>query len=247
LYAKPFNKDGGRKMLVERILVVDDDPDIAELIKIHLKREGYTIHITTNAEEALRILQQHTFEAIILDIMMPGMDGFELISEIRKTIDVPVIFLSARGDEPDKILGLGLGADDYITKPFSARELVARVKSNIRRYKSLSQTKASHTNEQATYKYGDLEINTNSRSVLCANKNVELTKTEFDILLLLASKPNQVFTFEQIYTQVWDEEYLGNSNTVMVHIKRLRNKLGDNTKNPSYIKTIWGVGYKFIE
>jgi len=137
--------------------------------------------------------------------------------------------------------------DYYLTKPFSPRELVARVKSNIRRYKSLSQTKASHTNEQATYKYGDLEINTNSRSVLCANKNVELTKTEFDILLLLASKPNQVFTFEQIYTQVWDEEYLGNSNTVMVHIKRLRNKLGDNTKNPSYIKTIWGVGYKFIE
>lgn len=233
-------------MPVGRILVVDNDPDIAELVKIHLKREGYTIHTAANAEEALRILQQYTFEAIILDIMMPGMDGFELITEIRKTNNVPVIFLSARGDEPDKILGLGLGADDYITKPFSAGELVARVKSNIRRYKSLSQTKNSSGAQQTVYKYSDLEIDTGSRSVVCGNRNIDLTKTEFDILLLLVSKPNQVFTFEQIYTQVWDEEYLGNSNTVMVHIRKLREKLGDNTKNPSYIKTVWGVGYKFI-
>jgi two-component system response regulator VanR len=233
-------------MLIERILVVDDDPDIAQLVKIHLKREGYTIHTAADAEEALRILQQHTFEAIILDIMMPGMDGFELISEIRKTMNVPIIFLSARGDEPDKILGLGLGADDYVTKPFSARELVARVRSNIRRYKSLSQAKHASMNEQIVYKYDNLEIDTGSRSVICTNKNVNLTKTEFDILLLLASEPNRVFTFEQIYVKVWGEEYMGNSNTVMVHIRKLREKLGDNTKNPSYIKTVWGVGYKFI-
>jgi two-component system response regulator VanR len=237
---------GGVRILIKRVLVVDDDPDISQLVEIHLKREGYTIHTAADAKEALRILQQHTFEAIILDIMMPGMDGFELISEIRKTVDAPVIFLSARGDEPDKVLGLGLGADDYVTKPFSARELVARVRSNIRRYRSLSQAKHASMNEQRVYKYDDLEINTESRSVICANKNVNLTKTEFDILLLLASKPDRVFTFEQIYAQVWGEEYMGNSNTVMVHIRKLREKLGDNTKNPSYIKTIWGVGYKFI-
>lgn len=227
-------------MSFERILAVDDDQHIAGYIKTCLEKEGYVVHIANDGNSALVLFQQFQFHLVLLDIMMPGMDGFELLSEIRKSSNVPVIFLSARGDEPDKIIGLGLGADDYVTKPFSPGELGARVKAHLRRLKAPTGGRPSIMD------FGHLVVDINARQVLLEDSTVELTRREFDILAYLAANPGRVFTFEQIYSSVWQEEYLENSNVVMVHIKRLREKLKDDPKQPRFIKTVWGVGYKFI-
>lgn len=224
-----------------KILIVDDDEEIRKVIGIYLENEGYEILKAENGAQALKLIAENEVALVLLDIMMPGMNGTEVCMKIREDSIMPIIFLSAKSEDLDKIQGLASGADDYITKPFNAMELIARVKSQIRRY-------TRYTNESRTPKniieIGNLTINTDTRQVFVGNKDVRLTPKEFDILQLLASNKGIVFSIEKIYERVWGEDFYKSDNTVMVHITKIREKIEEEPKKPLYIKTVWGVGYK---
>ena len=222
------------------ILVCDDDKEIVKAIEIYLSKEGYNILKAENGKKALEILDNNLVHLAILDIMMPEMDGMEVLEKIRKENSIPVIMLSAKSEDEDKINGLNLGADDYITKPFNAAELIARVNANIRRYTSLGTIDDSKT----TYKTGDLIINDELKKVSANGKEIKLTATEYNILKFLLKNKGKVFSIEQIYKSVWNEECYGAENIIAVHIRHIREKIEINPKEPKYLKVIWGIGYK---
>ncbi len=224
----------------ELILVVDDEKEIALLIRDYLVQESFSVAIAHNAEQALKLYRALQPSLIILDIMMPGLDGMELCKLIRFKSNIPILMLSARQSDIDKVLSLGFGADDYMTKPFSPRELVARVKAHIRRYKVLSKAELP-----SSLKYDNLIIDLDAHSVYLNNKLIHLNNKSFQLLSFLANNPRRVFTRQQLYDQIWGYNYAGDLNTVAVHIRKLRKKLENNPEKPQLIKTVWGVGYKF--
>lgn len=232
----------------QKILIVDDDNNIAELISLYLTKECYECMIVNDGEEALRACSSFQPNLLLLDLMLPGMDGYQVCREIRQHSSVPIIMLSAKGEIFDKVLGLELGADDYIIKPFDAKELVARVKAVLRRFQAAASQTAAQTAaaSQTTGKYveyPDLIINLTNYSVLYQGQNIDMPPKELELLYFLASSPNQVFTREQLLDHIWGYEYIGDTRTVDVHIKRLREKIKDH---PAWsISTVWGIGYKF--
>lgn len=228
-------------MTNETILIVDDEKEIRDLIEIYLKSEGYSVEKASNGFEALDILKTKDIHLIILDIMMPKLDGIQSCMKIREEKNMPIIMLSAKSQDTDKILGLGIGADDYVTKPFNPLELVARVKSQIRRYTKLNSSLPVNSDE---IEIDDLIINTAKHEVIVNGKEVKLTPREFDILELLTRNQGIVFSIEKIYESVWNEVFLESDNTVMVHIRKIREKIEENPRKPRFIKTVWGVGYK---
>lgn len=227
----------------QKILIVDDDASIAELIALYLNKECYDTKIVGDGEEALREFPLYKPDLVLLDLMLPGMDGYQVCREMRMLSDTPVIMLSAKGEVFDKVLGLELGADDYMIKPFDSKELVARVKAVLRRYHGKSPRQDSGSQVGDYVEYPDLIVNLTNYSVLYKGHTVEMPPKELELLYFLASSPNQVFTREQLLDHIWGYEYLGDTRTVDVHIKRLREKL-DNNENWS-ISTVWGIGYKF--
>ena len=229
----------------QKILIVDDDNNIAELIALYLTKECFETKIVNDGEEALKEFRKFQPDLIILDLMLPGIDGYQVCREIRHSSDVPIIMLSAKGETFDKVLGLELGADDYIIKPFDSKELVARVKAVLRRYQPPVQTPASSVTEQHGnfVEYPDLIVNLTNYSVIYNGHSIELPPKELELLYFLASSPNQVFTREQLLDHIWGYEYIGDTRTVDVHIKRLREKIKGNDKWA--LTTVWGIGYKF--
>ena len=229
----------------QRILIVDDDYNIAELISLYLTKECFETKIVGDGEEALRVFPEFQPNLILLDLMLPGIDGYQVCRELRSTSQVPIIMLSAKGEIFDKVLGLELGADDYMIKPFDSKELVARVKAVLRRYQPPVQTPASSVTEQHGnfVEYPDLIVNLTNYSVIYNGHSIELPPKELELLYFLASSPNQVFTREQLLDHIWGYEYIGDTRTVDVHIKRLREKIKGNDKWA--LSTVWGIGYKF--
>ena len=225
----------------QKILIVDDDEHISELISLYLTKEFYDTKIVYDGEEALRQFRLFSPNLILLDLMLPGIDGYQVCREIRQQSNVPIIMLSAKGEVFDKVLGLELGADDYIIKPFDSKELVARVKAVLRRYQP---AQAAQTKPAGKYvEYPDLTINLTNYSVVYKEKTVDMPPKELELLYFLASSPNQVFTREQLLDHIWGYEYIGDTRTVDVHIKRLREKIKDH---PAWrLATVWGIGYKF--
>lgn len=224
--------------LNETVLIVDDDEDIRNVLKLQLESEGYKVKLASNGEEALSIVDKDEPNLVLLDIMMPKVDGLEVCKIIRQKSLVPIIFLSAKASEFDKVMGLSLGADDYVIKPFSPIELSARIHAQLRRASYFSKNEDT----KGCINLRGLIIDENNRQVKMYGQAIKLTKTEFDILLLLAKNLNRVFSLEEIFERVWKEKYFDGNNTVMVHIARLRDKLGD--KNNQWIQNVWGVGYK---
>ena len=225
-----------------KILVCDDDKDIVEAIKIYLSGEGFEVFGTYDGYEALEVMEKENVDLLILDVMMPGLDGIRTTLKIRETSSIPIIILSAKTEDTDKILGLNIGADDYLTKPFNPLELVARVKSHLRRYTQLGSM--STFGDEKIYSCGDLKINDETKEVIVAGEIVKLTPIEYNILLLLVKNPGKVFSIDEIYEQIWNEDPVGVDNTVAVHIRHIREKIEINPKEPRYIKVVWGVGYK---
>jgi len=223
----------------DRILIIDDDEQIRNLIAIYLENEGFEALKVSNAVSGLALLEEQEVDLIILDIMMPQMNGIDAAFKIREEKNMPIIMLSAKSEDMDKISGLTAGADDYLTKPFNPLELIARVKSQIRRYK-----KYNERAERDVIQIGDLEINRSTRLVFVRGQEIRLTPKEFDILELLARNKGTVMSMGKIYESVWQEDAFKSDNTVMVHITKIREKIEDNPKKPIYIKTIWGVGYR---
>jgi len=226
---------------MSRILIVDDDKEIRNLIAVYLENEGMEIAKAEDALEALKMLEKKEFDLIILDIMMPQMDGIEACLKIREERSMPIIMLSAKSEDMDKIKGLAAGADDYLSKPFNPLELIARVKSQLRRYTKYN---TETTFEKSVIEIGDLTINTDTRQVWIQKQEIRLTPKEFDILELLARNKGMVLSIAKIYEAVWKNDFYKSDNTVMVHITKIRDKIEDDPKHPIYIKTIWGVGYK---
>jgi two-component system response regulator ResD len=226
----------------QKILIVDDDENIAELISLYLIKECYETRIVHDGESALQAFPAFSPDLILLDLMLPGIDGYQVCRELRRDTSVPIIMLSAKGEVFDKVLGLELGADDYIIKPFDSKELVARVKAVLRR--SAKASPAAPEGSQGQYvEYPDLVVNLTNYSVVCMGRSVEMPPKELELLYFLASSPNQVFTREQLLDHIWGYEYAGDTRTVDVHIKRLREKLDDH---PAWqLSTVWGIGYKF--
>jgi DNA-binding response OmpR family regulator len=224
------------------ILVADDEEEIANLIAIHLEKEGYKVIKVFDGEEALKVIQTQLIDLAILDIMMPKMDGYEVTRQIREQHNMPIIFLSAKTSDFDKVQGLVIGADDYMTKPFTPIELVARVNAQLRRFLMLNQPKANHV---SSLEFGGLVISPEQRTVSLYGEHIDLTPKEFDILYLLTSNPKKVFSVENIFQKVWGEAYFEGANTVMVHIRTLRKKIEDDKRKNKLIKTVWGVGYTF--
>ena len=224
------------------ILVADDEVEIADLISIHLEKEGYHVITAYNGLEAMQVIQSQSIDLLILDIMMPKMDGYEVTRQVREQYNMPIIFLSAKTSDFDKVHGLVIGADDYMTKPFTPIELVARVNAQLRRYTKLNQPRIE---QSAVLEFGGLVISVDRRTITLYGENIVVTPKEFDILYLLASHPKKVFSVENIFEQVWGEAYFEGSNTVMVHIRTLRKKLGEDKRKEKWIKTVWGVGYSF--
>jgi two-component system response regulator VanR len=225
------------------ILIIDDEQEIVELIEIYLRNEGYQVFKAFNGSEGLKILENNNIHLVVLDIMMPGIDGLETCKIIRQRLDIPIIMLSAKSQDMDKILGLGIGADDYMGKPFNPMELVARIKSQLRRYLYFNSQKVKKTDDNIINVRG-LVINKNNHKVSIYDKEINLTPTEYEIILLLAENAGTVFSAEEIFERVWKEKYFEANNTVMVHIWRLREKVEENPKEPKLIETVWGVGYK---
>jgi DNA-binding response OmpR family regulator len=224
-----------------KILVVDDEPMVTEVVGRYLGREGFEVTITADGEEALALARQWSPDLIVLDLMLPGVDGLEVCRTLRRESRVPIVMLTARGEEVDRIVGLELGADDYMVKPFSPRELVARIKAVLRRAASqpTSQTQGD------VIRFKDFSLNPRTRAVEVNSRAVELTAKEFDLLYFLAAHPSQVFTREQLMNDVWDYTYAAEASTVTVHVRRLREKIESDPVRPRFIKTVWGVGYKF--
>lgn len=224
------------------ILVCDDDKEIVKAIEIYLNKEGYNVLKSYNGEEALKILNNNNIHLIILDIMMPIKDGIETLKEIRKERTLPVIMLSAKSEDEDKIQGLNLGADDYVTKPFNPLELIARVNSGIRRYTKLGNIEASENKN--IYKTGELIIDDKLKKVIVEGKEIKLTPTEYNILKFLTKNKGTVYSIEKIYENVWNDEAYAAENIIAVHIRHIREKIEINPKEPKYLKVIWGIGYK---
>lgn len=225
----------------QKILIVDDDNNIAELISLYLIKECFETMIVNDGESALSAVDSFAPNLILLDLMLPGIDGYQVCREVRAKSSTPIIMLSAKGEIFDKVLGLELGADDYMEKPFDSKELVARVKAVLRRYKPVASTAV--TSEEKKVEYPDLVINQTNYSVYYKGQTVEMPPKELELLYFLASSPNHVFTREQLLDQIWGYEYIGDTRTVDVHIKRIREKIKDHTEWK--IATIWGIGYKF--
>lgn len=224
-----------------RILIIDDDPELCRLLKKCMETEGYEADIAYTGREGLRLIQSQDYHLIILDIMMPEMDGFSTLAQIRKIKNTPILMLTAKGDEMDKVLGLKAGADDYLTKPFSLAELTARVESLLRRYMVLG----AQPQKPRSLHFGPLKIDAKYLQATYQDRDLGLTGKEYDLLYFLASSPGQIFTKKQIYQNVWQDEYAYDDNTIMVHIRRLRKKIEPDPQNPVYILTAWGMGYKF--
>ena len=223
------------------ILVCDDDKEIVDAIEIYLQQEGYQIYKAYDGEQAIKVLKETNIQLLIIDIMMPRLDGIHATLKIREFSSVPIIFLSAKSEDTDKILGLNMGADDYITKPFNPLELVARVKSNLRRYTQLG---SLNVENNALYQVGGLCMNDDTKEVTVDGEPVKLTPIEYNILFLLVKNQGKVFSIDQIYENIWNEEAIGADNTVAVHIRHIREKIEINHKEPRYLKVVWGVGYK---
>jgi DNA-binding response OmpR family regulator len=225
------------------VLIIDDEKEIVELVEIYLLNEGYQVFKANNGTEGLNILEHEKIHLVVLDVMMPGIDGLETCKIIRKKMNIPIIMLSAKSQDMDKILGLGIGADDYMGKPFNPMELIARIKSQLRRYFYLNEQYTAQPNDDLIGIRG-LTINKKNHQVTVYDKAVNLTPTEFEILALLAGNTGRVFSSEEIFESIWKEKYYEANNTVMAHIWRLREKIEDNPKEPKIIETVWGVGYK---
>ena len=223
------------------ILVCDDDKEIVDAIEIYLQQEGYQIYKAYDGEQAIKVLKETNIQLLIIDIMMPRLDGIHATLKIREFSSVPIIFLSAKSEDTDKILGLNMGADDYITKPYNTLELVARVKSNLRRYTQLG---SLNVENNALYQVGGLCMNDDTKEVTVDGEPVKLTPIEYNILFLLVKNQGKVFSIDQIYENIWNEEAIGADNTVAVHIRHIREKIEINPKEPRYLKVVWGVGYK---
>lgn len=224
------------------ILVCDDDKEIVNAIEIYLSKEGYNILKAYNGKEALKIIEKTEVHLIILDIMMPEMDGMTVANKVRETKGVPIIMLSAKSEDYDKVAGLNNGADDYVTKPFNPIELIARVNSQIRRYTSLGSLKKNE--DDNIYQTGDLIINDETKQIVVEGKEIKLTPTEYNILKFLTKNKGKVYSINQIYESVWEDEAYGAENIIAVHIRHIREKIEINPKEPKYLKVIWGIGYK---
>lgn len=225
-----------------KILVCDDDKDIVEAIDIYLTQEGYEVLKAYDGDEAIKVLKSNEVDLLIMDVMMPRLDGIRATLKIRENMSLPIIILSAKSEDADKILGLNIGADDYITKPFNPLELVARVKSQLRRYTQLGST--ARSDNQSEFRTGGLVIRDDLKEVTVDGEKVKLTPIEYNILLLLVKNLGKVFSINQIYENIWNEEAIGADNTVAVHIRHIREKIEINPKEPRYLKVVWGVGYK---
>ena len=228
---------------MQTILVCDDDKQIVEAIDIYLTGEGFQVIKAYDGYEALELLETHAVDLMIVDVMMPGLDGIRTTLKVRETRSIPIIILSAKSEDTDKILGLNIGADDYITKPFNPLELVARVKSHMRRYTQLGNLNNQQSSDQI-YKCGGLLINDDNKEVTVDDELIKLTPIEYNILLLLVKNAGKVFSIDEIYEQIWNEEAIGADNTVAVHIRHIREKIEINPREPRYLKVVWGVGYK---
>ena len=225
-----------------KILVCDDDKDIVEAIDIYLTQEGYEVLKAYDGDEAIKVLKRNEVDLLIMDVMMPRLDGIRATLKIRENMSLPIIILSAKSEDADKILGLNIGADDYITTPFNPLELVARVKSQLRRYTQLGST--ARSDNQSEFRTGGLVIRDDLKEVTVDGEKVKLTPIEYNILLLLVKNQGKVFSINQIYENIWNEEAIGADNTVAVHIRHIREKIEINPKEPRYLKVVWGVGYK---
>ena len=225
-----------------KILVCDDDKDIVEAIDIYLTQEGYEVLKAYDGDEAIKVLKKNEVDLLIMDVMMPRLDGIRATLKIRENMSLPIIILSAKSEDADKILGLTIGADDYMTKPFNPLELVARVKSQLRRYTQLGST--ARSDNQSEFRTGGLVIRDDLKEVTVDGEKVKLTPIEYNILLLLVKNQGKVFSINQIYENIWNEEAIGADNTVAVHIRHIREKIEINPKEPRYLKVVWGVGYK---
>ncbi len=226
---------------MKSILVCDDDKEIVDAIEIYLQQEGYRILKAYDGEQALQVLKEQEVHLLIIDVMMPRLDGIRATLKIREDSSIPIIILSAKSEDADKILGLNIGADDYVTKPFNPLELVARVKSQLRRYTQLGN---AAENNRRVYQVGGLVINDDLKEVLVDDEPVKLTPIEYNILLLLVKNQGKVFSINQIYESIWNEDAIGADNTVAVHIRHIREKIEINPREPRYLKVVWGVGYK---
>lgn len=229
------------KIKAKKILIIEDDINIAELERDYLEINGYAASIIHDGDKGLKEALKGVYDLIVVDLMLPNRSGFEIVREVRKQFEIPIIIVSAKNEEIDKIKGLNYGADDYLTKPFSPNELVARIKSHMMRYERLTGRRLNH--EIITVK--SLEIHTDSHKVFVRGKEVILTTKEYELLVFLASNPNIVFTKEQLLSNIWDENYFGDTATIAVHIQKLRKKIEEDTSNPEYVETIWGTGYRF--
>ncbi len=229
-------------MSEEKVLIVDDEKEIRELIRDYLNVEGFKVELARDGKEAVEKFETDSFDIVILDIMLPKIDGMEILKIIRSKSNIPVMMLSAKKSDVDKVLGLGLGADDYITKPFSPKELVARIKAQLRRYKEFSN---SHFNKNIL-EFKDLKIDLDGYNVYLEDEKIQMSAKEFEILKYLALNPERVYSREQIFNQIWGFNEYGDINTVTVHIRKIREKIEEDSSNPEYIETVWGVGYKFV-
>lgn len=228
--------------MMAKVLVCDDDKEIVEAIEIYLSQEGFKVLKAYDGEEALKVLKAEKADILVIDVMMPRLDGIRAVLKIREANNMPIIFLSAKSEDVDKILGLNVGADDYVTKPFNPLELVARVKSQLRRYTQLGSTVSVENN--SVYSTGGLSIDDDLKEVTVDGETVKLTPIEYNILLLLVKNQGKVFSIDQIYESIWNEDAIGVDNTVAVHIRHIREKIEINPKDPRYLKVVWGVGYK---
>ncbi len=224
------------------ILICDDDKEIVDAIEIYLKNEGYKVYKAYDGEEAIRILKAEDIQLLIMDVMMPKLDGIHATLKIREYSSIPIIMLSAKTEDTDKILGLNVGADDYVSKPFNPLELIARVKSNLRRYTKLGNMNVRE--ESNVYRIGGLCMDDDTKEVTVDGEPVRLTPIEYSILLLLVKNPGRVYSIDQIYENIWNEAAIGADNTVAVHIRHIREKIEINPRDPRYLKVVWGVGYK---
>jgi len=227
-----------------RVLIADDEKEIRDLLKTYLKRECYEVDVAVDGEDALRLFEQNHYHLVILDVMMPKIDGIEVCRRMRNHTNVPILMLTAKDLEGDKILGLSIGADDYITKPFSVNEVLARIKAMLRRFLVLGSE--SRSDEQSLIQFKGLTIDLKTYTVTAGGQEISLTAKEFELLKFFASNPGQVFTKTQLFRNAWSDQYIEDDNTVMVHIRRLRKKIEPDPSDPQFIQTVWGIGYKFV-
>ncbi|MDR0883886.1 MAG: response regulator transcription factor [Oscillospiraceae bacterium] len=228
-----------------KILIIEDEKSIAQLERDYLEGNGYEVKIAPDGNQGLHLLEEEAFNLILLDVILPGLDGFELCRRIRKDHDIPVIFVSAKREDIDQIRALGLGADDFITKPFSPQQLVARVKAHLARYDRLTNAGSSHEGPVVEINVRELRIDCAARKCWCRGEEVALTNKEFELLAFLAANPNVVYSKADLFGEIWGVNSFGETSTVTVHINRIRDKIEEDTTNPQFIETVWGVGYRF--